>query len=466
MKTLTKLVSASLIFNIISIRPFIYFYFFRSILRKLYDPKTYCEKYFKFFVREYEIDLLLNLRFRDLISVEFDKILSVYRNRKENFSKIIEYTLDYLANDSKLNEEFINSLLNYKLRPSTSLEIYCSIYLLKHLNTNSLQFWILNTYVYLKRETDINLNFFNDFIPLSNSLVNNNHFKKSILNNFDNFDDFYDNRAIKLCNRANSILFKKEFGLDVGYNKDLAEDITSIPYVIELDRLQKVRIILTDIRLKFIFSQLKINAKVIFKNKQKKNKFIFEKYNWCFSGLNLIHSSKLHFQPIPHSKLFIDNYKDGIKINYNNDILSKLSLHPKKFICISFGSSQGGLVRTSEKIINFYIDFLKKNKQKKILVLDPIIDINFQNIVNNYNIDLVDRKDVDFFNDLESVFSLMHYSEFNVVTPNNLCEIGGFVGNKTYLINVGKVNLTHSKDGNTHFLWNSINFLNIDQKFI
>jgi hypothetical protein len=79
-------------------------------------------------------------------------------------------------------------------------------------------------------------------------------------------------------------------------------------------------------------------------------------------------------------------------------------------------------------VIQNTLIFSNRNKS------DATFDLRFSLLIQRNHIDIINLKDVDIFNDIDSLFSLVDACDFIVTSSNVTVHISGSLGKKSYLL--------------------------------
>ena len=275
------------------------------------------------------------------------------------------------------------------------------------------------------------------------------------------------NQKFKIKEKANSLRV-------VCQELDLASQVFQLPFIKNQYEIGDIDLLIIDKRLsefcKFYIPGIKIiERSPLIEIKDELNTPIPPNLYKFVDGLESNYYNKIYFVPInyayaSHSEITISARKKGIfgpfldtlKLN-KNDLIDDID--NKKFMCLSLSSSLTSSFRKN----NFEKLFPKIKEligDHQIINLTPNLSKDeLEKLENILNKKVIIPK-INLFYDLYQIAFLMSISEFNIVPNNNLMEIGGAVGNKTYVLDHFKRLKYYKVAKDDYFFWSNIEVLN------
>lgn len=243
--------------------------------------------------------------------------------------------------------------------------------------------------------------------------------------------ELYKNRLIDKLDRmdSNKLLLSKNYSIEskilIIREQGIGDQILYSSLFNELIKIYPNLIVNVDERLTRIYERSFPNIKFI-KDKDLSN----QDYNFY-----------LYMGDIPK---YFRNKKDDFQSQKKNFLLSnkvkkanfKSRLKNKKNIVCGISWKSLNVDFAKHKNINLeeFIPIFENNSIEFVNIQYGPTDIDLENLKEKFGINLTSFNDVDHFNDLESVFSLIDACDFIITCSNTSAHIAGALGKNTYLL--------------------------------
>ena len=281
-----------------------------------------------------------------------------------------------------------------------------------------------------------------------------------------------DDRIRKITSKANLVCLNSKFGKYklVGAELDLAAQIFQLPRIkaAKEETNEQIDGLIIDERLKE-FAEWYLPGMAVYGRKPQRKieeqQLVLPRFHLYTDGLPRRVRNNFVFIPINygnmgHSNIIETAKKNGIFqdfLEYKNISAELYGLTRNDYVCVSLRSNRYSAYR-----MNNWTYLIEKMRlligSKTVVNLTPNINLEEIDKLNSiFDIKIVQPK-VDLWDDIYGVAAIMSGAATNITIMNNLMEIGGAAGAKTYVVDPHKrLSVWEDKNNGSYYFWDTVN---------